>query len=88
MAAGGEIVAKGSPKEIFSEVKLLAGCHVEPPVLGALFLEMKKYGIDLDVSLTVEEAARIIALELGSLKKNQSPIREFEREDKIKLAKT
>jgi hypothetical protein len=49
---------------------------------------MKKYGIDLDVSLTVEEAARIIALELGSLKKNQSPIREFEREDKIKLAKT
>lgn len=88
MAAGGEIVAKGSPKEIFSEIKLLAGCHVEPPVLGALFLEMKKYGIDLDVSLTVEEAARIIASELGSFKKNEPSIREYEREDKIKLAKT
>jgi cobalt/nickel transport system ATP-binding protein len=86
MAAGGEFVAKGSPKEIFSEVELLSGCHVEPPVLGALFLAMKKHGIDLDVSLTVEEAARVIARELGSFEKDQPSIREYE--DKIKLAKT
>jgi len=87
MAAGGEIVARGSPKEIFSQVKLIAQCHVEPPVLGALFLEMKKYGIALDGCLTVEEAARVIAGELKP-NKNEGPSVEFEREDKIKLAKT
>ncbi len=88
MAAGGEIVAKGSPKEIFSKVKLLAGCHVEPPVLGALFLEMKKYGIDLEISLTVEEAARVIAGELILLKNKEGSVTQLERDDKIKLAKT
>ncbi len=88
MAAGGEIVAKGSPIEIFSQVKLIAECHVEPPVLGALFLEMKKYGIALDSALTVEEAARVIAGELRSNKNKESSVVEFEREDKIKLAKT
>ena len=49
---------------------------------------MKKYGVDLDISLTVEEAARVIAGELKSLKNKQSSVVEFEREDKIKLAKT
>jgi cobalt/nickel transport system ATP-binding protein len=72
MATGGEIVAKGSPKEIFTKLELLARCHIEPPVLGSLFFELKKYGIDLDVSLTVEEAARVIGAELTSFKKKQS----------------
>lgn len=54
---GGHIVKKGTPKEIFSDVESLSKCHIEPPILGELFSELKKSGIDLDVSLTVEEAA-------------------------------
>lgn len=68
IAEGGKIVGKGTPKEIFSEIDKLSQCHVEPPVLGALFSELKKQGIELDVSLSVEEAACAIAREIVSLK--------------------
>mgnify|MGYP003700957229 CR=1 FL=1 len=61
MAVGGRIVAKGTPKEVFSMTGALAECHIEPPVLGELFAELKKLGVDLDPSLTVEEAALTIA---------------------------
>ncbi|GIW48278.1 MAG: cobalt ABC transporter ATP-binding protein [Deltaproteobacteria bacterium] len=69
MAAGGEIVTKGSPKEIFAQLDLLSRSHIEPPVLGSLFFELKKYGIELDISLTVEEAAKIIADEIMTSRK-------------------
>lgn len=72
MAMGGEIVGRGSPKEIFSELELLSKCHIEPPVLGALFFELRKYGINLDVSLTVEEAACAIANEALLFKEKKS----------------
>ncbi len=68
IAERGNIVGKGTPKEIFSEIDKLSQCHVEPPILGSLFSELKKRGIDLDVSLTVEEAACAIANEIVSLK--------------------
>ncbi|HEY7535153.1 MAG TPA: AAA family ATPase, partial [Thermodesulfobacteriota bacterium] len=74
MAMGGEIVGKGSPKEIFSKLELLSKCHIEPPVLGALFFELKKYGINLDVSLTVEEAACTIANEALLSKEKKSGV--------------
>jgi cobalt/nickel transport system ATP-binding protein len=74
MAMGGEIVGKGPPKTIFTELELLSKCHIEPPVLGALFFELKKYGINLDVSLTVEEAARIIADEMVLFEKKNSGV--------------
>lgn len=71
MAAGGEIIGKGSPKEIFTQPEILSRCHIEPPALGALFFELRKYGIALDVSLTVEEAARTIADEIASFDKEK-----------------
>jgi cobalt/nickel transport system ATP-binding protein len=61
IAEGGSIVGKGTPKEIFSDVQSLSKCHVEPPILGALFSELKKKGIDMDVSLTVDEAVCTLA---------------------------
>lgn len=72
MAMGGEIVGRGSPKEIFTQLELLSKCHIEPPVLGALFFELRKYGINLDVSLTVEEAACAIANEALLFKEKKS----------------
>lgn len=61
IAEGGKIVGKGTPKEIFSQMETISKCHIEPPVLGELFSELKKHGIDLDVSLSVEDAACTIA---------------------------
>lgn len=61
MAVGGRIVGKGTPKEVFSMTGALSECHIEPPVLGELFTELKKLGVDLDPSLTVEDAALTIA---------------------------
>lgn len=61
IAEGGKIVGRGSPKEIFSQMEAISKCHIEPPVLGELFSELKKQGIDLDVSLSVQEAACTIA---------------------------
>lgn len=75
MAMGGEIVGRGSPKEIFTQLELLSKCHIEPPVLGALFFELRKYGINLDVSLTVEEAACAIANEALLFKEKKSGLR-------------
>ncbi len=66
---GGKIVGKGTPKEIFAQVETLSKCHIEPPILGALFAELKKREVDLDVSLTVEDAACTIAEPVVSLKK-------------------
>ena len=73
IAEGGRIVGKGTPKEIFSQMGALSQCHIEPPVLGELFSELKKRGIELDVSLTVEEAACTIANEMV-LSKNKSGV--------------
>ena len=61
IAEGGKIVGKGTPKEIFSHVETLSKCHIEPPVLGELFSELKRLGVEMDVSLTVHEAACTIA---------------------------
>lgn len=61
IAEGGTIAGKGTPKEVFSEVGTLSKCHIEPPVLGELFAALRKLGVDMDVSLTVEEAACTIA---------------------------
>ena len=74
MAMGGEIVGRGSPKEIFTQLELLSKCHIEPPVLGALFFELRKYGINLDLSLTVEEAACTLANQIVYLDKEKSGV--------------
>jgi len=74
MAMGGEIVGRGSPKEIFTQLELLSKCHIEPPVLGALFFELRKYGINLDFSLTVEEAACTLAKQIVYLGKEKSGV--------------
>jgi cobalt/nickel transport system ATP-binding protein len=61
IAEGGNIAGKGTPKEIFSQVETLSKCHIEPPILGELFSALKKQGVEMDISLTVDEAACTIA---------------------------
>lgn len=57
LARGGEIVAKGPPLEILGQPEILAKYHLEPPVLSALFTELRRRGFYLDTALTVQEAA-------------------------------
>lgn len=71
IAEGGNIAGKGTPKEIFSRVETLSRCHIEPPILGELFSALKKRGVEMDISLTVDEAACTIANAMV-LSKNKS----------------
>lgn len=61
IAEGGNIIARGTPDEIFTQVEMLRSCHIEPPVLSALFYELRQKGIELDQSFSIKEAASIIA---------------------------
>ena len=58
---GGEIVAQGSPREIFGDVEMLRRSNIEPPVLGELFQRLDADGHALGHPLTVDEAAGAIA---------------------------
>ncbi|NIP39172.1 MAG: ATP-binding cassette domain-containing protein [Candidatus Dadabacteria bacterium] len=70
IAEGGTIIAKGTPEEIFTQVEMLRGCHIEPPVLSALFYELKNMGIELDHSFDIKEAASIISGNIYKLPKS------------------
>ncbi len=70
IADGGKIIAKGTPEQIFNQVDMLRGCHIEPPVLSALFYELKNRGIDLAHSFDIKQAASIIAGSVNKPDKN------------------
>ena len=58
---GGEIVAKGTPQDVFNDPGLLRRSNIEPPVLSELFQRLAEQGYDLGHPLDVAEAARILA---------------------------
>lgn len=58
---GGEIVARGTPRDIFNDVGMLRRSNIEPPVLGDLFQRLEALGAALGRPVTVEEAARLLA---------------------------
>src|SRR5262245_39573712 len=62
---GGEIVARGTPREVFRNPGLLRRSNIEPPVLSELFQLLAERGHELDPSISVEDAARVIAERLG-----------------------
>ena len=55
---GGEIVAQGTPREIFRDPAMLTRSNVETPVLAELFQRLEGHGVPLGRPLTVEEAER------------------------------
>jgi cobalt/nickel transport system ATP-binding protein len=57
---GGEIVAQGSPYDIFRDPGLLRRSNIEPPVLAELFQRLAELGAPLGAPLDVEHAARIL----------------------------
>jgi len=57
LARGGEIVFKGTPRELFGRPDLLEQHHLEPPVLVSLFQTLRQRGIAVSLPTTVAEAA-------------------------------
>jgi cobalt/nickel transport system ATP-binding protein len=57
LTRGGKLVMRGAPADILGKPELLKAHHLEPPVLVALFHELKARGIALDTALTVKDAA-------------------------------
>jgi cobalt/nickel transport system ATP-binding protein len=57
---GGEIVARGTPQDVFQDPGLLRRSNIEPPVLADLFQRLSELGQTLGRPLTVEEAARLL----------------------------
>ena len=57
---GGEIVARGTPQEVFSDPGLLRRSNIEPPVLSELFHRLAEQGHDLGHPLDVDAAARAL----------------------------
>ncbi|NOT34155.1 MAG: energy-coupling factor ABC transporter ATP-binding protein [Candidatus Eisenbacteria bacterium] len=65
LVGGGEIVAHGSPGEVFRDPALLRNSNLEPPVLAELFERLEKHGLALGRPLSLDDAARAL-LEWGS----------------------
>jgi cobalt/nickel transport system ATP-binding protein len=55
---GGEIVAHGTPAEVFQDLSLLRASNIEPPVLADLFQRLEAHGHALGRPSSPEEAAQ------------------------------
>ena len=60
LAGRGEIVAQGTPEEVFRDAARLKRSNVEPPVLAELFQRLEQLGISLGRPLAVEDAAQAL----------------------------
>ena len=60
LAGRGEIVARGTPDEVFRDPARLRRSNVEPPVLAELFQRLEELGVSLGRPLSVEEAAQAL----------------------------
>jgi len=60
MYGHGDLGERGTPEEIFSRFKDLAGFNLDEPTLAKLFRGLKDEGLDLGAPLRVEEAIRSI----------------------------
>jgi cobalt/nickel transport system ATP-binding protein len=60
LVGGGEIVAHGSPEQIFRDPAILRNSNIEPPVLAELFARLETLGVSLGRPLSLGEAAKAI----------------------------
>jgi len=58
LAEGGEIVARGTPEEVFRRREILEVSSIEAPALTVLFHRLREDGVDLGSPSDMEDAAR------------------------------
>jgi cobalt/nickel transport system ATP-binding protein len=56
----GQIVTKGTPKEVFSQVDILKEANLETPILTELFNRLKVHGLSVEIPYTLDEAEKSI----------------------------
>lgn len=62
LAAGGTIVLRGTPQEVFGHADILSAGNITPPLLAEMFLRLKELEPDApDPALTVEAAAEALS---------------------------
>ncbi len=62
----GEIIAQGTPVQIFNNYEVLQKAHLRPPKAAELLYLLKNNGIGVDVKLTVDEAFHEILHAIGA----------------------
>jgi cobalt/nickel transport system ATP-binding protein len=72
LAGRGEIVARGTPDEVFRDPARLRRSNVEPPVLAELFQRLEELGVALGRPLSVEGAAQAL-LDWGKAAQGRAP---------------
>lgn len=60
LVKGGEIVSRGSPRDLFANTDRFFTSNLDPPLLAALFKELRERGLDVTIPLTLEEAVQEI----------------------------
>jgi len=60
LVKGGEIVSRGSPRDLFANTERFFSSSLDPPLLAALFKRLQEEGLQLGIPLTVEEAVKEI----------------------------
>jgi cobalt/nickel transport system ATP-binding protein len=70
---GGEIVARGTPGDVFRDPGLLRRSNIEPPVLSELFQLLAEEGYDLGHPISVEDAAEAIARRVDGIRAAAGP---------------
>ena len=59
--SGGKIIADGTPKDVFTQEKLLRSVGLDVPQTEQLLLELKRRGIDIPTdALTPEQCAQLL----------------------------
>ncbi|MDO8886601.1 energy-coupling factor ABC transporter ATP-binding protein [Candidatus Oleimmundimicrobium sp.] len=59
--SGGNIIARGNPKEIFLNPHVLHQANMQPPDFLELFFNLQKMGLNVELPSTMEEATEILA---------------------------
>ena len=69
----GKLLAKGTPVEVFSKRELLKNAGLEAPQASNLVNELKKSGIDIDVSGVIDTDSAVRAIEAAFEKSGIRP---------------
>jgi len=64
----GEIVKKGTPKEIFSDIRFIEECGLDLPVVAYLTQQLKAVGVNIDSDYTLQDFTNKYAMLKGESK--------------------
>lgn len=61
VVSDGQIITRGTPREVFNQMDTLLAANLEPPILTELFSRLKQRGFPLDIPNDLDEAEALLA---------------------------